>query len=98
MIFNLAIAPDRYFEDWEDVHRFLSTPDNNLLLSDKPSLVQLALDNGFDPSSNNNKAIVHASSKWYKGVVKLLLEDGRADPTVHRNQALLDASSKDMLG
>jgi ankyrin repeat protein len=54
----------------------------------KPKIVKLLLDHGADPSINNNKWIINATSNGYNEIVELLLKHPKTDPSVKRNLVL----------
>lgn len=72
----------------------LSVPDLNqqFLLSltiGNSELAELFLQDGrVDPSTEDNNAIITASSKGFADIVELLLTDKRIDPSVRHNKAL----------
>jgi ankyrin repeat protein len=57
-----------------------------------PWLVQEALDEGADPSKDNNFAILLASGNGNLEIVKLLLKDKRVNPAARNNLAIQCAS------
>lgn len=48
----------------------------------------------FDPSSENNHAIIYASTSGTPNMVKMLLEDPRVDPSAKENQAVKEAKKE----
>jgi ankyrin repeat protein len=51
--------------------------------------VKEALENGADPTIDDNYALRWACLYGYSELVELLLQDGRADPTVHGNISIM---------
>ena len=54
--------------------------------------VKKLIENGIDPSDNNNYAIKWASKNGHLEIVKLLLQDKRVDPSANNNYAIKWAS------
>ena len=55
-------------------------------------IVQMLLDNGFDPTCSNNEPFILACEYGHVTVVRMLLEDGRVDPFARDNRAFLSAA------
>jgi ankyrin repeat protein len=87
--FNLTIPTDKYFGvEWMHVYGFLVQHSGNLLLSNRISLVQLGLDNGQDPSANNNTPVNIALSEGHINICLLLLKDHRVNPTDNKGETI----------
>ncbi len=67
--------------------KYISTNSENVYI-----LALILANPNFDPSANNNAAIIKASRKGHDKVVELLLHDERVDPSDIHNSALKEAS------
>ena len=54
--------------------------------------VRELLQNGANPTENNNAPIAYASCNGHADIVKLLLQDGQVDPSVFYNAPIRNAS------
>jgi ankyrin repeat protein len=91
---GIIVANKSQVENWKEVYELVSNKGIDvLILSNKVSLVRLALENRVDPSTNDNYAIRRASANGHVEVVRLLLSDDRVDPSATDNYAIRRASA-----
>lgn len=97
---NLLVKDIAYREgDWKSAYYILqhaihlSNPFKKQTMNSLIA-VQVLLDLGFDPSMNNSRALLRACSSGNVQVVRLLLEDGRANPGSTASSSLVYSSSK----
>ena len=69
-----------------DVIKYINAKYNGL------NNIKWLLNQGIDPSANDNRAIRSASSNGHTDAVKLLLADPRVDPAADNNEAIRAAS------
>ena len=81
-----------------DINVFKTTGVNAPYRSDVLSILERLLKNpDFDPSIDNNKAIILAAEFGRTDLVKLLLEDSRVNPAANYNDAIFRAAAEGWL-